>query len=148
MTKSQILTTRATLQAVVTNSTTPRAAKRAALLKLTELRRIEAKAATPPAAKKPLIQGRKTDDDARHFAFTKYKFLCAQRGALIRRWGRLSRDEFQLHQALTTHLPAEAPPVMRPHDTPEQIHDKCWHDFVGAIKATLTAVRDLPLQAN
>jgi hypothetical protein len=28
---------------------------------------------------------------------------------------------------------------------PEQIHNKVWDDFVGAIKATLTAVRDLPM---
>jgi hypothetical protein len=142
MTKSQILNTRAALQKVVANSTTPRAAKRAALLKLTELRRLEAKAAARPAAK-PLIQPRNTDDDARHFAFTKYKFLCAQRGALIRRWGRLSREEFDLHQALTT-LPTEAPPTVRPRDVPEAIHDKLWDDFVGGIKATLTAVRDVP----
>jgi hypothetical protein len=126
MTKSQILNTRATLQRVVANSTTPRAAKRAALLQLAGLRRLEAKA------------------DARHFAFNKYKFLYAQRAALTRRWGRLSREEFNLHQALTTHLPTEAPPTLRPHDVPEPIHDKFWDDFVGGIKATLTAVRDLP----
>jgi hypothetical protein len=122
---------------------TPRAAKRAALLKLTELRRLEAKAAARPAAK-PLIKPRSTDDDARHFAFTKYKFLYAQRAALTRRWGRLSREEFHLHQALTTHLPTEAPPTVRPHDVPEEIHHKLWDNFVGGIKATLTAVRDLP----
>ena len=143
MTKSQILNTRAALQSVVASSTTPRAAKRAALLKLTELRRLEAKAAARPAAK-PLIQPRSTDDDARHFAFNKYKFLCAQRAALTRRWGRLSREEFDLHQALTTHLPTEAPPTVRPHDVPEEIHHKLWDNFVGGIKATLTAVRDVP----
>jgi hypothetical protein len=143
MTKSQILNTRATLQRVVANSNTPRAAKRAALLKLAELRRLEAKADARPAAK-PLFQPRRTDDDARHFAFNKYKFLYAQRAALTRRWGRLSREEFNLHQALTTHLPTEAPPTLRPHDVPEAIHDKFWDDFVGGIKATLTAVRDLP----
>ena len=148
MTKSQILNTRATLQRVVANSTTPRAAKRAALLKLAELRRLEAKADARPAPGTPLMRERKTNDDARHFAITKYNFLCAQRGALTRRWGRLSRDEFQLHQALTANLPADAPAVLKPHDTPEPIHNKVWDDFVVTIKTTLAAVRDLPLQAH
>jgi hypothetical protein len=144
MTKSQIHNTRAALQQVVTSSTAPLKMKRAALLKLTELTRREAKAATRPA-KPETIKPHHADDDARHFAYNKYKFLCAQRAALARRWGRLSREEFELHQALTEHLPAEAPPTCRTSSVPEQIHNKIWTDFVGAIKATLTAVRDLPV---
>ena len=147
MTKSAIANARATLRQVVAASANPTAAKRAALLKLTELTRLEAKAAARTAPK-PLIAAGKTDTDARHFAYDKYRFLFAQRAALSRRWGRLSRDEFHLHQALTEHLPAEAPPILRPHDTPEPIHNKCWDDFVGTIKATLTAVRDLPVQTH
>jgi len=143
MTKSQILNTRATLQRVVVNSTTPRAAKRAALLKLAELRRLEAKADARPAIKLQ-VTAPTTDADARHFAYDKYRFLFAQRTALIRRWGHLTREEFDLHQALTTHLPIEAPQVTKPHRVPDSIHDKLWDDFVGAIKATLIAVRDLP----
>lgn len=147
MTKSQIHNTRAALQQVVASSTTPHKMKRAALLKLTELRRLEAKATAKPAAK-PLIKPRTTDDDARHFAYNKFKFLCAQRAALSRRWGRLSREEFELHQALTEHLPSEAPATCRESSVPEPIHNKVWDDFVGAIKATLTAVRDLPVRTH
>lgn len=143
MTKSQIHKTRAALQQVVAKSTTPDKMKRAALLKLAELRRIEAKA-TPHTAVKPQTKAPTADTDARHFAYNKFTLLCAQRAALTRRWGRLSREEFELHQALTEHLPAEAPPTCRTSDVPEQIHNKVWADFVGAIKATLTAVRDLP----
>jgi hypothetical protein len=145
MTKSQILNTRAALQEVVAASAKPTAAKRAALHKLAELRKIEAKAAARTAPKQMSKEG-KTDADTRHFAFNKYKFLFAQRAALSRRWGRLSQDEFHLHQALTEHLPAEAPPVLPPHGTPTPVHSKLWDDFVGSIKATLTAVRDLPVK--
>lgn len=149
MTTTQLHNSRAALQSVIANSTTPRAAKRAALLKLSELRRLEAKAKGVPArplAKKPLFKPRTTDDDARHFAFTKYKFLCAQRAELGRRWGRMGRDQFALHQALTKHLPSEAPPLARPHDEPQAVYDKRWDDFVACIKSTLTAVRDLPTE--
>jgi hypothetical protein len=147
MTKSQIHNTRAALQQVVAKSTTPEKMKRAALLKLAELRRIEAKA-TPRPVGKPQAKAPTTDTDARHFAYNKYKFLFAQRAALTHRWGRLSREEFELHQALTEHLPGEAPPTCRTSDVPEQIHNKVWDDFVGAIKATLTAVRDLPMTTH
>lgn len=142
MTTTQIFNKRAALWQVIANSANPLTMKRAALLKLTELRRHEGKA-TKPRPKRPTIKAQATGDDARHFAFTKYRFLCAQRAELGRRWGRLSRGEFDLHQALTA-LPAEAPPTMRPHDMPQEIYDKLWADFVGAIKNTLTAVRDLP----